>query len=103
VLTGKNVVVLQQEIPAAANEKLIRRAREKGARISLNAAPARAITVELLRSVDVLIVNEEEAAPVAATFGWSAAPSALADAASREGTPIVDRNPWRERGSLPTR
>ena len=36
------VVVLQQEIPAAANPAVARRARAAGARVVLNAAPARA-------------------------------------------------------------
>ena len=39
VLAPETVVVLQQEVPAAANEALIRRARHKGSRIVLNAAP----------------------------------------------------------------
>jgi len=88
-LTRDNVVVLQQEVPAAANEALIRRARQNGARILLNAAPARAIDVDLLRAVDVLIVNEEEAAALAAMHSWPSAAAAFAAAANRSGTPIV--------------
>jgi ribokinase len=61
VLTPQTVVVLQHEVPARANAGLIVRARRLGARVVLNAAPARPLPIELLRQVDVLVVNEAEA------------------------------------------
>jgi ribokinase len=60
-LTPRAVVVLQHEVPARANAALIVRARRLGARVVLNAAPARPMVIELLRQVDVLVVNEAEA------------------------------------------
>jgi ribokinase len=89
VLTREAVLVLQQEVPAAANEAIIRRAHAKGARIVLNAAPARPVSLDLLRWIDVLIVNEEEAAALAAPLGWPAAPSEFVAAADAAGTHII--------------
>lgn len=89
LLTPETVVVLQQEVPAAANEALIRSAHAKGARIVLNAAPARPVPLDLLRWIDVLIVNEDEAAALAAPLGWPTAPSGFATAAGGAGTLIV--------------
>jgi ribokinase len=60
VLTPGTVVVLQHEVPAHANAVLIARAHRAGARIILNAAPARPLSIELLRQIDVLVVNESE-------------------------------------------
>lgn len=89
VLTPETVIVLQQEVPREANEALIRRARPKGCRIVLNAAPARPSSIELLRMVDVLIVNQEEATTLGSELGWPAEPQAFARTACRAGTPIV--------------
>jgi ribokinase len=91
LLTREAVLVLQQEVPAAANEALIRRAHANGARIVLNAAPARPISLDVLRRLDVLIVNEDEAAALAAPLGWPGAPSefAAAAAANAAGTRII--------------
>ncbi|HEX8010365.1 MAG TPA: ribokinase [Casimicrobiaceae bacterium] len=61
LLTPETIVVLQHEVPAHANAALIVRAHRLGARIVLNAAPARPLSIELLRQVDVLVVNEAEA------------------------------------------
>jgi ribokinase len=63
-------LVLQQEVPERANAALIERARSRGASIVLNAAPAREITLELLTQLDVLIVNETEAATLADSLRW---------------------------------
>ncbi len=55
------IVILQNEIPAEANEEAIRLARAAGARIIYNAAPARAVSPSLTQQCDYFIVNEEEA------------------------------------------
>jgi ribokinase len=47
----------------------------------LNAAPARPVPGELLSLIDVLLVNEGEAAGMAAGFGWPAEPEGFACAA----------------------
>lgn len=59
---GARVVVLQNEIAEAANIDAARKARAAGARVVLNAAPARELPAELLGLVDLLVVNRIEAA-----------------------------------------
>jgi ribokinase len=56
------LLLLQSEIPEAANLHLARRAREAGLRTILNAAPARPISRDLLALTDLLVVNRGEAA-----------------------------------------
>ena len=81
-LTRDCLLVLQQEVPVEANATLIERARRGGARILLNAAPARALAPELLRLIDVLVVNETEAALLAGACAWPALPREFARAAA---------------------
>ena len=56
-----DIVVLQAEIPEAANAEALAWAHSFGARVLLNLAPARPTDVAFLARVDVLIVNETEA------------------------------------------
>ncbi len=56
-----DIVVLQAEIPSAANAAAIEWAHSFGARILLNLAPARATDPATLSRVDILVVNETEA------------------------------------------
>ncbi|WP_374655467.1 ribokinase [Dongia sp.] len=60
------LLVLQMEVPHGENWALIRRAKAKGARILLNAAPAAPIPHDILSLIDWLIVNENEARQIAA-------------------------------------
>ncbi|HET6497795.1 MAG TPA: ribokinase [Coriobacteriia bacterium] len=55
------IVLLQNEVPVDGVEAAIRLAADRGARVLLNAAPAREIDPGLTRLCDYLIVNEEEA------------------------------------------
>ena len=55
-------LLLQLETPLEAVTAFALAARTAGVQVVLNAAPARALPTELLRSVDVLIVNEGELA-----------------------------------------
>ena len=55
-------LLLQSEIPEAANLALAQRARAAGVRVILNAAPARAVAPDLLALTDLLVVNRGEAA-----------------------------------------
>ncbi len=55
-------LVLQNELPESVNLDVAARAKRKGAKVLLNAAPARAMTAESLALVDVLVVNTIEAA-----------------------------------------
>ena len=70
-----NIVMLQMEVPAAENAALIRRGR--GARFVLNLAPALSVDLDVLRGVDVLVVNEGEAAGLAGVLGLGADAGAL--------------------------
>lgn len=55
------VLVLQNEIPEATNLAAAQAARARGARVILNAAPARPLPDGLRHAVDVLVVNAVEA------------------------------------------
>lgn len=57
-----DVVVLQLEVPFGVVESVVARAAHVGARVVLNAAPLDPRAAELLSRVDVLVVNEVEAA-----------------------------------------
>ncbi|MBX3382086.1 MAG: ribokinase [Phycisphaeraceae bacterium] len=61
-ITAADTLVLQMEVPIATNVAAAEAARRAGVAVLLNAAPARVLPVELLRNVDVLIVNRVEAA-----------------------------------------
>ena len=56
------VMLLQNEIPEAVSLTAAREARKRGARVVLNAAPARPASRHFLDLVDVLVVNRVEAA-----------------------------------------
>jgi ribokinase len=58
---GTQALILQNEVPEAINLAAARAAKAAGARVCLNAAPARALSQELAGFVDVLIVNAIEA------------------------------------------
>jgi ribokinase len=60
-LARGSVLVLQNEVPEAVNIFAARGARAAGARVVINAAPARPMPLELLEMTDVLIVNAVEA------------------------------------------
>jgi ribokinase len=60
------VLVMQLEVPVSIVVQAARVARKAGARVILNAAPARPLDAALLETVDVLVVNQHEARLVAA-------------------------------------
>ena len=59
---GASVVLLQLEVPLPTVLAAARLGRAAGARVVLNLAPAQPLARDALRDVDVLIVNEHEAA-----------------------------------------
>ena len=63
-LTGVAWLLMQLETPLPTILAFARAAREAGAAIMLNAAPAQALTSELMAAIDVLVVNEEELAAI---------------------------------------
>lgn len=64
-LDGIGHLLLQLETPLDSVAAYARAARANGASVVLNAAPAQALSRELLEDVDVLIVNEGELAAIA--------------------------------------
>ena len=81
-----SIVLMQLETPYAEVSALATRAHAVGARVILNAAPARMLAPELLAQVDVLVVNENEAA----VLGPSRSPEAFAtELAARFGAAVV--------------
>jgi ribokinase len=77
LLGPDTVLVLQMEVPAAETAALIMRARALGCRIVLNLAPAAPLPDAALRAVDLLVVNETEAAWLAGHLGCGADSAAL--------------------------
>lgn len=78
LLSRSRAVLLQMECDAGQNQALITRAKAHGCRVLLNNAPARPLTQDLLRALDVLIVNQIELAATAQRAGV-----ALGDAAAQ--------------------
>jgi ribokinase len=84
VLLGPTAtVLLQLETPESESFALARRARDQGARVVLNPAPARALDAAWLDTIDVLVVNESECAALAAPFDAPAAPERFAAVVAR--------------------
>lgn len=73
------VLVLQLEIPLATVCTLIAAAHQAGVPVVLNLAPAQALPLDVLRQVDVLIVNETEACFLLDTLGGAQQPSAISN------------------------
>ncbi len=69
VLGPSAIVLLQMETDPGETIALIRRAKSLGARTILNLAPALPMPKEVLSLLDLLIVNEDEAAFVGTAFG----------------------------------
>jgi ribokinase len=66
------VLLLQMEVPPAETAKLVARALARGARVVLNLAPAADLPGDALRAVDLLVVNEHEAAWLGGRLGCGA-------------------------------
>ncbi|MEU4481007.1 ribokinase [Micromonospora sp. NPDC023966] len=78
VVAAADVLLVQLEVPLPAVTRAAGGARAAGTTVVLNAAPARPLPPELLDLVDVLVVNEHEAAVVAGVPDGD--PPALLDA-----------------------
>jgi ribokinase len=88
-----DVLVCQQEIPAATVTAAARAAQEAGTRVVLNAAPARELSSDLLDAVDLLVVNEVEALAVAPDVdGLLAVVPRVVMTLSGEGAVYADRD-----------
>jgi ribokinase len=71
-------LLLQMECDPDETAALIHRARARGARILLNLAPPGPLAAEILAALDLLLVNEDEAAWLAARLGTAADAASLA-------------------------
>lgn len=78
VIEAADVLLCQLEVPLSAVTRAARWAHAAGTTVVLNAAPARTLPTELLDAVDVLVVNQVEAAVVAGRTGDPAADPAAA-------------------------
>lgn len=87
-LWGCRVLLLQNEIPEAVSLAAARMARAKGARIVLNAAPAREMSHDFLDLIDLLIVNRVEAEMLS---GRSSADDALVTLHTRQRDVVLTR------------
>lgn len=76
-LWDTRLLLLQNEIPEAVSLAAAGAARAKGARIVLNAAPARQMSPAFLGLVDVLVVNRVEAAMLSGEDDMAKAIAAL--------------------------
>lgn len=72
LLGPSTTLLLQLEVPVAASAAVARRARARGARVVLNAAPAAPLPADLVDALDILVANEGEAAAIAAGLGLGA-------------------------------
>ena len=89
VLGPETLVVLQMEVPVRENWALARRARARGARVLLNAAPAQPLPAEALASLDWLVANEIEIAAIAGAAGHGHEDPRAAGAALAAATGIA--------------
>jgi len=70
-ISAASALVMQLEIPLATVISAAKVARAVGTQVILNAAPIQALPAELLENLDILIVNEHEAAELAKDNGLS--------------------------------
>lgn len=68
-LGAGSVLMLQREVPDAESEIAARAARAAGARVVLNLAPSGTIPDSFLAELDILVMNEHEAADLAGALG----------------------------------
>jgi ribokinase len=104
---GTRILLLQNEVPEAVNLDLAARARALGARVILNAAPARPMAPDLMALVDLLVVNRVEAADLAGA-GLDPAeaarqlaeqgPAAVVVTLGAEGVVLWDGTAWQQPG-----
>jgi ribokinase len=69
LLSPRTTLLVQMESDPGETAALILRARRLGARVILNLAPAAALPLPVLKSVDILVVNEDEAAWLSTHLG----------------------------------
>jgi len=88
LLRTDTTVLMQMEVPPAENAALIARAKARGGRCILNLAPAAALPEAALAALDVLVLNEGEAAWLAGP-GGATEPHTLVRALQRRWGNVV--------------
>jgi ribokinase len=79
LLKRGTMLVCQHETPPRETAGLILRARQTGARCLLNLAPAGEMPKPALEALNILVVNESEAAVLGQSLGCASTASALAE------------------------
>lgn len=87
ILTDRHMLLTQMEVPVEENFTLMQRAKENGATVILNLAPAIKISTKALKLLDYLIVNQIEARQMGEALGLSGSAEfiKIAQALSKEG------------------
>jgi len=86
VMTDKNILLAQMEVPAPETFAVLARAHAQGCTTILNAAPAAQLSPEVLHTVDYLIMNEIEVQQLAQGLGLTETdPLKLAPMIARQG------------------
>ena len=91
MLSKQAILLMQLEVPLDEAASLARRARQRGARVVLNAAPATRLPRTLLDDVDVLVVNETEALALCETATTDVLHAAHRLASASSGSVVVTR------------
>ncbi|MEL6299589.1 MAG: ribokinase [Pseudomonadota bacterium] len=102
-MTADDLLVTQNEVPAAAVGEAHRRAKAAGARVVHNAAPAAPLSADQMQLIDDLIVNELEFAEIARAFDSAPDPTPeglLALAKATETRIVVTLGPAGARAAL---
>lgn len=67
VIDEADIIVMQAEIPYETIKRIALSAKQKGKKVLFNPAPACLIDEELMKAIDILVVNELEAAFISGT------------------------------------
>ena len=86
VLNDTSILVLQNEVPDAANVAAARAVKQAGGRVLINAAPARMLSHDLQATIDIIVVNAIEAEMLAGVPVVETLDGALAAAKILAGT-----------------
>ena len=88
VFHDKNVLLVQMEVPMEQNAIVMKNAKDKGAKVIMNLAPALTVPKALLSLVDYLVVNQIEARQLAKKLQINIDddPAKLAQSLAKEGS-----------------
>ena len=87
LIEAATMLIVQLEVPMAAVEAAVARAHRAGVTVLMNAAPAMALSASLWPQIDLLVVNESEAAALSDAAVVDPASAARAGATLRERGP----------------